>query len=189
MSKNAQKILLLIFWITLGFLLLITITGCATKMQTPGGEITCYSSRCAREVRDWTSREDMLQRQQIKQEENKKKEEEKAKELAKREEHNKRVREQVPCKIAMFNGYATGIYNYNEFSLDEKYMSEMESIHTLRCDNSGSCSGFYSGSQLVEVSSPVSDNSDLITMLAKVEMTRGPMTVFLVTHPKYLQCR
>lgn len=189
MSGNAHKILFLIFWITLEFLLLITISGCATKMQTPGGEVTCYSSSCVREVRDWTFREDMLRRQKIKQEENMEKELAEAKRLAKSEENLKKVREQVPCKIAVFNGYATGIYNNYEFSLDEKYMSEMQLIHTLRCDNKGLCSGFYSGSQLVEVSAPLSGNSDLITILAKVEMTHGPMTVILVTHPKYLRCR
>lgn len=45
--------------ITCGNLVLLSLVGaalagCATKVGTPGGEVTCYSSRCVEEMRAWT---------------------------------------------------------------------------------------------------------------------------------------
>ncbi len=38
------------------------LTGCATRVQTPGGEVTCYSQNCVQEMQAWT-RDDYLSRQ------------------------------------------------------------------------------------------------------------------------------
>ena len=43
-------------------LITIVLFGCATPVQTPGGEVTCYSSRCVEDMRAWTQ-QDYLQRQ------------------------------------------------------------------------------------------------------------------------------
>ena len=43
-------------------LVTIALVGCATPVQTPGGEVTCYSSRCVDDMRAWTQ-QDFLQRQ------------------------------------------------------------------------------------------------------------------------------
>ena len=45
--------------ITPGNLVLLSLVGaalagCATKVGTPGGEVTCYSSRCVEEMRAWS---------------------------------------------------------------------------------------------------------------------------------------
>ena len=32
----------------------MALVGCATPVQTPGGEVTCYSSRCVEDMRAWT---------------------------------------------------------------------------------------------------------------------------------------
>jgi hypothetical protein len=40
----------------------LSLAGCATPVQTPGGEVICYSSQCVQEMRAWT-RQDYQQRQ------------------------------------------------------------------------------------------------------------------------------
>ena len=38
------------------------LASCATKVHTPGGEVTCYSQNCVQEMRAWT-RDEYLSRQ------------------------------------------------------------------------------------------------------------------------------
>ncbi|MCK7579805.1 MAG: DNA-binding protein [Chromatiales bacterium] len=72
---------------------------------------------------------------------------------ARRKAAAKAITDSVPCKIAVFSGYATGLYNYFEFTMDAQVMSDMASIKPLSCRRSiyggSECYGFYSGYQLV----------------------------------------
>ena len=62
MSKNRIKQCLLPSYVLLVTAVVIPLTSCATRVQTPGGEVICYSQNCVEEMQAWT-RDEYLSRQ------------------------------------------------------------------------------------------------------------------------------